>query len=200
MSYYGMCMGHCYDIKLHSHLWWLCEELLKPVMDANHLPKADQSLLCCMHKLLSDLQYHVSQVTHMYPCRMVLTKDQAVSIATQPSWRTSVEHICVMHPLAASAVKAAAWDTGATAEGKESLERDKYSRTGTSACWFAPLRRSVAPGLLLLFFSMRLRSLRQVLGLYPREFPWTTPCATCPRPCARGSRGKSLPTYRCVPV
>ena len=44
-----------------------------------------------------------------------------------------------MHPLVASAVKAAARDTGATAEGKDSLKRDKYSLTGTGACRFVPL-------------------------------------------------------------
>ena len=50
------------------------------------------------------------------------------------SWR-----IYVTHPVAASAVKAAARDTGATAEEKDSLERDKYSRTGAGACRFVPL-------------------------------------------------------------
>ena len=43
------------------------------------------------------------------------------------------------HPLAASAVRAVARDTGATAKGKDSLNRDKYSRTGTGACRFVPL-------------------------------------------------------------
>ena len=53
--------------------------------------------------------------------------------------RPIVADICVTHPLAASAVKAAARDTGATARGKDSLKRDKYSRTGTGACQFVPL-------------------------------------------------------------
>ena len=52
--------------------------------------------------------------------------------------RPIVADICVTHPLA-SAVKAAARDTGATAKGKDSLKRDKYSRTGTGACRFDPL-------------------------------------------------------------
>ena len=53
--------------------------------------------------------------------------------------RPIVADICVTHPLAASAVKAAARDTGAAAKGKDSLKRDKYSRTGTGACRFVPL-------------------------------------------------------------
>ena len=53
--------------------------------------------------------------------------------------RPIVAGICVTHPLAASAAKAAACDTGAAAKGKDSLERDKYSRTGTGACRFVPL-------------------------------------------------------------
>ena len=43
------------------------------------------------------------------------------------------------HPLAASAVKAATRDTGATAKAKDMLKQDKYSRTGTGACRFFPL-------------------------------------------------------------
>ena len=43
------------------------------------------------------------------------------------------------HPLAASAVKAAARDTGATGKGKGSLKRDKSSLTGTGASRFFPL-------------------------------------------------------------
>ena len=73
--------------------------------------------------------------------------------------------------------------------------------TNSDAPYIPPAtRRLVAPGLRLLLFSMRLRSLRQALGLYPREFSWRTPCATYPRPCAEGSRGKSSPQCRCVPV
>ena len=53
--------------------------------------------------------------------------------------RPIVADTCVTHPLAASAVKAAARDTGATAKGKDSLKRDKYCRTGTGACRFVPL-------------------------------------------------------------
>ena len=43
------------------------------------------------------------------------------------------------HPFAASAVKAAARDTGATANWKHSLKRDNYSRAGTVACRFVLL-------------------------------------------------------------
>ena len=43
------------------------------------------------------------------------------------------------HPLTASAAKAAARDTGATAKGKDLLKRDKYSRNSTGACRFVPL-------------------------------------------------------------
>ena len=52
--------------------------------------------------------------------------------------RPNVPDICVTHPLVASAVMAAARDTGVTARGKESLKREKYSRTGTGACRFVP--------------------------------------------------------------
>ena len=48
--------------------------------------------------------------------------------------RPIVMDVCVTHPLAASAVAAAAWTTGATAEAKDALKRNKYSRTGTGAC------------------------------------------------------------------
>ena len=50
-----------------------------------------------------------------------------------------VADICVTHPLAASAVKAAARDTSATAKEEDSLKRDEYSRTGTGACRIVPL-------------------------------------------------------------
>ena len=50
--------------------------------------------------------------------------------------RHAVAGISVAHPPAASAVKAAARDTVATAKAKDSLQRDKYSRTGTGACGF----------------------------------------------------------------
>ena len=53
--------------------------------------------------------------------------------------RPIVADICVTHPLAVSAVKDAARDTGATAKGKDSLKRDKYSRTGMGACRLVPL-------------------------------------------------------------
>ena len=45
-----------------------------------------------------------------------------------------VMDVYVIDPLAASAVAAAAWTTGATAEAKDALKRNKYSRTGTGAC------------------------------------------------------------------
>ena len=48
--------------------------------------------------------------------------------------RPIVADICVPHPLAASAVKAAARNTGATTKGEDSLKRDKYSRTGMGVC------------------------------------------------------------------
>ena len=49
--------------------------------------------------------------------------------------------MCVTHPLASSAVAAAAWETGVSAEAKDTLKRDKYGRTlaGTGACRFVPL-------------------------------------------------------------
>ena len=43
------------------------------------------------------------------------------------------------HPLAASAVQAAARNTGAAAKGKDSLKRDRYSRIGTGPCLLGPL-------------------------------------------------------------
>ena len=48
--------------------------------------------------------------------------------------------VVVTHPLAASAVAAGAWTTGAAADAKEALTRNKYSRTGTGACRFVWLR------------------------------------------------------------
>ena len=45
----------------------------------------------------------------------------------------------MIHPLIASAVQAAARDTGATAKGKNRLRRDMYSCTSTGACRFHPL-------------------------------------------------------------
>ena len=51
-----------------------------------------------------------------------------------------VADLCVTHPLSASAVKAAARGTGATVTSKDWLKRVKYSRTGTGARRFVPLR------------------------------------------------------------
>ena len=42
------------------------------------------------------------------------------------------------YPLAASDVAAAAWTTGATAEAKDALKRNKYSWPGTGAYSFVP--------------------------------------------------------------
>ena len=47
--------------------------------------------------------------------------------------------VCVTHPLASSAVAAAAWGTGVSAEGRHALKRDMYGRTCTGACRFVPL-------------------------------------------------------------
>ena len=44
--------------------------------------------------------------------------------------RPVVANTCVTHPLGASAVKATARDTGATARAKDRQKRDKYGRTG----------------------------------------------------------------------
>ena len=61
-----------------------------------------------------------------------------LAMALHPG-RLIVAGIYVPQPLAASTVKSAARDTGAAAMGKDSLKRDKYSRTGTGACRFVPL-------------------------------------------------------------
>ena len=47
--------------------------------------------------------------------------------------------MCVTHPLASSAVVAAAWGTGHSAEAKDALKRDKYGRTDTGECRFVPV-------------------------------------------------------------
>ena len=47
--------------------------------------------------------------------------------------------VCVTHPLASSAVAAAAWGTGVSAEAKDALKRDQYGRTDKGACRFFPL-------------------------------------------------------------
>ena len=54
--------------------------------------------------------------------------------------RPIVADICVTQPLGAPAVNATAQETGAKAKAEDSLEWDKYSRTGTGAC------RSIALG------------------------------------------------------
>ena len=56
--------------------------------------------------------------------------------------RPIVANICVTQPLAASAAKATARDTGATAKGQDSLKRDKYSRIGTPC---APIHSGCPP-------------------------------------------------------
>ena len=56
-----------------------------------------------------------------------------------PPGRPIKADTCVTRPLAASAAKATARDTGATDNGEDSLKRDKYSRTGTGACRSVPL-------------------------------------------------------------
>ena len=53
--------------------------------------------------------------------------------------RPVVVDVCVTHSLASSAVAAAAWGTGVSAEAKDTLKRDRYGRTGTGACRFVPL-------------------------------------------------------------
>ena len=53
--------------------------------------------------------------------------------------RPVVVDVCVTHPLASSAVAAAAWGTGVSAEAKDAFERGKYGRTGTGACRFVTL-------------------------------------------------------------
>ena len=50
-----------------------------------------------------------------------------------------VVDVCVTHPLASSAVAAAAWVTGVSAKAKDALRRGKYGRTGTGACRFVSL-------------------------------------------------------------
>lgn len=53
-----------------QNLWWLCtqaETLVKPVMDAIHLLEADQSLLCHMHRVLSDIEHHFAQFALQHP-------------------------------------------------------------------------------------------------------------------------------------
>ena len=52
--------------------------------------------------------------------------------------RPVVMDVRVTRRLADSAVAAAAWTTGATAEAKDALKRNKYSRIGTGACRFVP--------------------------------------------------------------
>ena len=69
--------------------------------------------------------------------------------------RPLVVDVCSTHPLESSAVAATAWGTGVSAEAKDALKRDKYSRTGTGACRFVPLShdtygRAVPPAFALL--------------------------------------------------
>ena len=80
-------------------------------------------------------QGHAAQ---QHPPRSRRDPDRGDLLALLPG-RPTVAYICVTHPLAASAVMAAARDTGTTAQGKGTLKRDKQSRTGTVACRFVPL-------------------------------------------------------------
>ena len=79
--------------------------------------------------------HHVLQL----PPRSQHVPQRGDLLASLPG-RPVVGDMCVTHPLAASAVAAAAWTTGATAEGKDALKRNKYSRTGTGSCSSVPLR------------------------------------------------------------
>ena len=106
------------------------------------------------------------------------------------------------HPLAASAVTAAARDTGATAKGKDSLKRDTYSQTGADACRFVPLSHETfgraGPEAFALLneivefaASSGVVSKRIFLENAMRDLS-TTLC--------EGSQGKSLPQCHCVPA
>ena len=106
--------------------------------------------------------------------------------------------VCVTHPLGSSAVAAGSWGTGVSAEAKDALKRDKYVRTGTGACRFAPLSHETA-GLApqRLRFSMSLQSLRPRLEQSPKRSLWRMRCATFPRRYAAASHGRSSPWRRC---
>ena len=53
--------------------------------------------------------------------------------------RPVVVDVCVTHPLASSAVAAAAWGAGVSAKANDALKQDKYGGTGTGACRVVPL-------------------------------------------------------------
>ena len=96
--------------------------------------------------------------------------------------RPVVVGMCVTHPRASSAVVAAAWGIGVSAEVNDALTRDKYGRTGTGACRFVPLshetygRAEPRP----LRFSVSLQSLRPRMEQSPSRFTWRMRCTTFP--------------------
>ena len=104
--------------------------------------------------------------------------------------RPVVVDACVTHPLASSAVAAAAWGTGVSAEAKDALKRDQYGRTGAGACRFVPLTAGQAPQRLR--FSMRLQSSLPQLEQPPKTSSWRMRCATFPQRYAAASRGRQL--------
>ena len=53
--------------------------------------------------------------------------------------RPVVVDVRAAHALASSAVFAAAWSTGCSADAKDALKRDMYGHGVTGACRFAPL-------------------------------------------------------------
>ena len=101
--------------------------------------------------------------------------------------------VCVTHPLAFSAVAAAACGTGVSAAAKDALKRDKYGRTGTGACRFVPLShetygRAGPPAFALLHelaeFAASAEAVSKKIYLKMR-------CATSPRRYAAASHGRS---------
>ena len=106
--------------------------------------------------------------------------------------------VCVTHPLASSAVAAAAWGTGVSAKAKDALKRDKYGRTGTGACRFVPLShesygRAGPPAFALLH---ELAEFAASTGAVSKKIFMRMRCATSPRRYAAASHGRSSPRRR----
>ena len=114
------------------------------------------------------------------PPRSLRNAERGDVLALLPG-RPIAADICVTHPLAASADIAAARDMGATAKGKETLKRGKYSRTGTGACRFIPLSHETfgRAGPAAFALLSEVAEFAAGSGVVSKRNSWRTPCATC---------------------
>ena len=113
--------------------------------------------------------------------------------------RPVVVVVCVKQPHASSAVVAAAWGTGASAEAKAALTRDMHGRSGTGACRSAPccIKRMAELNPQPLHLCTRLQSLRPRLEQSSPRPSCGTQCATFLRRRVAAPQGRPLPQHCC---